>query len=318
MCVPKHDLTDLRIVHDLSFPEGSSVYDSISKGHYLEQYFNFRLPGVDRLVEFINDKGRGCHVFKKDLRRAYRQIPVDPGDYPLLGMSVDGSLFFHTSLPFGLCSETLICQRTTKSVVHILSNKGFSVDVYIDDLYGAEPPVCSQQAFQRMNSLFNDLGLMASPEKEVPPCHHMCLGCGAICFREYFHCEFPDFIPSQDLHINELELLTVVIAIKLWSRKLGGLKVELLSDNTTCVSVINSQYSTNPFMQQCLRELWVLLALFNIQLVVRHVRGCDNWLADSLSRFHTGDFSVQFHALSTSLQLSECFVPDSLFHFTIT
>lgn len=94
-----------------------------------------------------------------------------------------------------------------------------------------------------------------------------------------------------------------MIAIKLWSRKFAGLKVELLPDNTTCVSVINSQYSTNHFMQQCLQELWLLLALFNIQLVVRHVRGCDNWLADSLSRFHTGDFSVQFHALSTSLQL---------------
>lgn len=105
-----------------------------------------------------------------------------------------------------------------------------------------------------------------------------------------------------------------MIAIKLWSRKLAGLKVELLPDNTTCVSVINSQYSTNHFMQQCLQERLLLLALFNIQLVVR---GCDNWLADSLSRFHTGDFSVQFHALSTSLQLSECSVPDSLFHFTL-
>ena len=443
MCVPKRDSSDLRIVHDLSFPEGSSVNDSISKDHYLEQYFKLRLPGIDRLVEFINDKGRGCHVFKKDLRRAYRQIPVDPADYPLLGMSVDGSLFFHTSLPFGLRSATLICQRTTKSVVHILTKEGLSVDVYIDDFYGAESPVCSQQAFQRMNSLFNDLGLMASPEKDVPPCHHMlCLGiwintldmtlsvppfrvselhqelhkwlhkssftrhelqqllgklsfvsacvrpgrafmsrllnalracfsrpknasfpltvelrsdldwwlfflsqyngisvipsnvlisnpelfatdaclsgCGAICFGEFFHREFPDFILSQDLHINELELLTVVIAMKLWSRKLEGFKVELLSDNSTCVSVINSQYSTNLFMQQCLRELWLLLALFNIQLVVRHVRGCDNWLADSLSRFHTGDFSAQFHALSTSLHLSECPVPDSLFHFTVT
>ena len=114
MCVPKRDSTDLRIVHDLSFPEGSSVNDSISKDLYLEQYLKLRLPGIDRIVEFINDRGRGCHVFKKDLRRAYRQIPVDPADYPLLGMSVDGSLFFHTSLPFGLRSATLICQRTTR------------------------------------------------------------------------------------------------------------------------------------------------------------------------------------------------------------
>ena len=62
-----------------------------------------------------------------------------------------------------------------------------------------------------------------------------------------------------DLHINELELLTVVLAVKLWSRKLEGLRVELLSDNATCVLVINSQYSTNVFMQRCLRELWLFL-----------------------------------------------------------
>lgn len=87
---------------------------------------------------------------------------------------------------------------------------------------------------------------------------------------------------------------------------------------SSCVSLINSQYSTNLFMQQCLRELWLLLALFNIQLVVRHVRGCHNWLAASLSSFHTEDLSAQFHALSTRLQFSECPVPEDLFHFTVT
>ena len=52
---------------------------------------------------------------------------------------------------------------------------------------------------------------------------------GAVCFGECFHREFPDFILSQDRHINELELLTVVISIKLWALKLQGLGVELLS-----------------------------------------------------------------------------------------
>ena len=143
-------------------------------------------------------------------------------------------------------------------------------------------------------------------------------GCGAVCFGEYFHREFPEFILAQDLHINELELLTVVIAIKLWSRKLEGLRVELLSDNTTCVSVINSQYSTNLFLQRCLRELWLLLALFNIQLLVRSVRGSDNWLADSLSRFHIGEFSAKFNSFASNLHLSERSVADSLFDFAVS
>ena len=72
LCVPKRNSVELRVVHDLSFPEGSSVNDGIRSDQYLEIFFKLRLPGIDRLVEFVNAKGRGCHVLKKDLLRAYR------------------------------------------------------------------------------------------------------------------------------------------------------------------------------------------------------------------------------------------------------
>ena len=65
-------------------------------------------------------------MFKKDLKHAYRQIPMDPHDYHLLGMIIDGLLYFHTSMPFGLCSATLACQRTTKAIAYILSPSWFS------------------------------------------------------------------------------------------------------------------------------------------------------------------------------------------------
>ena len=111
------------------------------------------------------------------------------------------------------------------------------------------------------------------------------LRCGL--FQRVFSQRVSGFHSHPRKAINELELLTVVVSIKLWAPKLQGPGVELLSDNATCVSVINSQHSPNVFMQSCLREPWLLLALYNITLIVRSVRGCDNWLADSLSRFHT-------------------------------
>ena len=442
LCVPKRDSVKLHVVHDLSFPEGSSVNDSISSDHYLDQFFKLRLPGIHRLVEFVNAKGRGCHVFKKDLQRAYHQIPIDPQDYPLLGLYNDGSLYFHTALPFGLRSATMICQHTTKSVAYILNTEGISVDVYINDFYSAKSSDSSELSFQWMDSLFVELGLMDAPEKDTPPSHQMlCLGVwintldmtlfvpafrveelqlelntwlnkrsftkrklqqllgklsyvstcvrsgrafmshllnalrscssspertvhpvsddlradinwwlyflshyngvsvipsdviisnpelfatdacltdsGAVCFGECFHREFPDIILTQDQHINELELLTVVISIKLWAPKLQGLGVELLSDNVTCVSIINSQHSPNVFMQRCLRELWLLLALYNIKLIVRPVRRCDNWLADSLSRFHTGKYCHHFKSLAEARSLTDCTLPDSFFIFTL-
>ena len=38
---------------DLSFPQGCSVNDGIPSDTYLGDQFKLRLPGIDRLVEFI-------------------------------------------------------------------------------------------------------------------------------------------------------------------------------------------------------------------------------------------------------------------------
>lgn len=81
LCVPKRGSADLRFVHDLSFPEGSSVNDGISNELYLDQPFKLRPPGIE-----------SCLVFNKDLKHAFRQIPIDPADYPLVGMCIDDLL----------------------------------------------------------------------------------------------------------------------------------------------------------------------------------------------------------------------------------
>ena len=131
--------------------------------------FKLRLPGIDRLVNFILEKGRHCLVFKKDLQRAYRQFPIDPKDYNLLGFSFQGRFYFETHCPFSLRTSAMICQRTTKVVVHIFTEQGFSADVYLDDFYGADHPSLAHQAFSRLGQLFLHLGLDSSPEKDSPP-----------------------------------------------------------------------------------------------------------------------------------------------------
>ena len=75
--VPKRGSSTRRVVMDLSFPPGSSVNDGIPQDTYLGERFKLRLPGIDRFVEFILEKGRNCLVFKKDLRRAYCRLARD-------------------------------------------------------------------------------------------------------------------------------------------------------------------------------------------------------------------------------------------------
>lgn len=76
--VPKPDSDEHRFILDLSWPSGSSVNDGISKHFYLGEPVTLRYPTVDDIVDCIVRLGTGCLLFKRDLKCAYRQLPVDP------------------------------------------------------------------------------------------------------------------------------------------------------------------------------------------------------------------------------------------------
>jgi hypothetical protein len=73
-------------------------------------------PNIDDLVGILKNKGRGSLIFKKDLKRAYRQFPICPGDLHLVGFNWNEYLFAGRVLPMGLRSSAQICQRITTSI----------------------------------------------------------------------------------------------------------------------------------------------------------------------------------------------------------
>ena len=94
--VPKKDSDERRVILDLSFSEtGDSVNSHILKDSYLGSPVKVSYPSVDDLVELIRLKGSGCCCFKRDLRRAYRQVPCCPGDWHLVGFSWNNHIFFN-------------------------------------------------------------------------------------------------------------------------------------------------------------------------------------------------------------------------------
>ena len=72
---------------DLSWPIGHSVNDGIDKDVYLGEVSVVTYPSLDNLLDIVIDLGPGCYLFKCDLSRAYRQIPICPADIGLLGFS---------------------------------------------------------------------------------------------------------------------------------------------------------------------------------------------------------------------------------------
>jgi hypothetical protein len=158
-----------RVIVDLSWPEGSSVNDGIDKRRYLDDDIQLHYPSVDSLLDIVRDKGSGCLLFKRDLRRAYRQIPVDPGDIHLLGYSWQSRIYIDRVFPFGLRSAAYICQRVTSALTYIAREKGVSCVNYLDDFGGAESPPMALNAFETLGEVLASAGAEESIEKACPP-----------------------------------------------------------------------------------------------------------------------------------------------------
>ena len=59
---------------------------------------------------------------------------------------------------------------------------------------------------------------------------------------------FPSWLKNRnDISINELELVTVMVAIKLWSERIRDRNVLAYCDNASSVEVVNSGRARNRF-----------------------------------------------------------------------
>ena len=123
----------------------------------------------------------------------------------------------------------------------------------------------------------------------------------------------------QSFPINVLELLTVMVALKLWGSSFTGQKVHILFDNLASVSTLTTGRARAPMFQACHREISLLKAKFDFHLKVSHVKGKDNRAADLLSRWHLNqDFGKKFISefSSVDVPLTEVAVSPELFEFS--
>ena len=134
-------------------------------------------------------------------------------------------------------------------------------------------------------------------------------GIGGFCAGEYYHCKVPQHIlDMQDVHINELECLALLICLKIWGSRCGGLNILMHCDNTSTVEVVNAGKGRNKFTQSCLREIAFLAGKHSFQVKVEYTPGMDNRLADRLSRWHLDPvFAEEFFA-----EVSSQFQPEAI------
>ena len=158
-----------RVIMDMSWPHGESVNDGIPSDYYLSGPFEVHLPSVDFMANRLRTLGPGALMYKTDLARGYRQLRVDPADWPLLGFQVDGTFYMDVCPPFGMRSSCLMMQRTSEAVCYLHNLQGYMTEPYIDDFGGAEPPASAAKALSTLQELFAILGLAEAENKVCLP-----------------------------------------------------------------------------------------------------------------------------------------------------
>ena len=103
-------------------------------------------------------------------------------------------------------------------------------------------------------------------------------------------------IGYKDYTIVHLEILNIVVALKLWGSEWTDKVIEVKCDNMAVVEVLRSGRARDPILATCARNVWLLTSLFNINLIVNHIPGVKNQVADMLSRWQTT--AVQLQRLS--------------------
>jgi hypothetical protein len=95
-----------RLIVDLSSPLERTVNDYISP-----LLCSLSYASVEDAAAFILRAGQGALLARLDIKCAYRNIPIHPEDWHLLGMRWRDRYFINTCLPFGLRSAPKMPQR---------------------------------------------------------------------------------------------------------------------------------------------------------------------------------------------------------------
>ena len=100
--VPKKKAGEYKLIHHLSYPEGTPVNDGIAHKYCSVQYTSF-----DEAVHLVQKLGKGCKLFKMDLKNAFRLTPICSENFELLGIYFKGHYFVDKPLPFGASVKML-------------------------------------------------------------------------------------------------------------------------------------------------------------------------------------------------------------------
>ena len=79
--IPKKDLAKMKMITHLSYPHGNSINPYIDQEDTSTSYQSF-----NHALAIVVKYGHGAYMFKGDVESAFCILPINPLDWPLLGI----------------------------------------------------------------------------------------------------------------------------------------------------------------------------------------------------------------------------------------
>ena len=165
--VPKKAPGEFRLIHHLSFPEGSSVNDGIPR-----ELSSVHYATIDDAIKKMSSLGAGCFLAKTDIKSAFRIIPLHPRDFDLLGLEWEGKFYFDRCLPMGCSSLCNIFETFSTALEWIATAKlqaSAVIHILDDFLFLAPSRDKCHRDLDNFIKLCNEVGVPIADEKTVGP-----------------------------------------------------------------------------------------------------------------------------------------------------
>ena len=167
----------IRVIVDLSWPIGQGVNNYVPGDKFDDISFTLKYPTIDLVVEKIREMGPNAQLFKVDLQRAFRNLRIDPLDYPLLGLKWQENTYIDVALAFGFKNGAAACQLCTDVITNTLRHQKIWLMNYLDDYIGIAQPHQAEGHFQSLLNILDQVGLPVNNNKVEPPSSIItCLG----------------------------------------------------------------------------------------------------------------------------------------------
>ena len=91
-------------------------------------------------------------------------------------------------------------------------------------------------------------------------------------------------------HINFKELFAIIAAVFTWGKDWHNKQIVINTDNLTITNIWKSGSSPDKGMMRLVRAPFLFSAKHNINILMEHISGHNNYLSDSLSRLQVHKF----------------------------